>query len=90
MRGSVELLPCASVGLETILPKFYKAGDTIRPAHIHIKVQGKGTALLTTQLYFQGDPYNYSDASVRPSLILVPKERDRGKSASFDFVLRKG
>ncbi|MGI8989034.1 MAG: dioxygenase [Bryobacteraceae bacterium] len=90
LRGRLKTDDNGFYRLETIMPKFYKAGDTIRPAHIHIKVQGKGTNLLTTQLYFKGDPYNYTDASVRPSLILMPKDLDRGKAAAFDFVLRKG
>ena len=91
LRGRLKTDDAGRYKLLTIMPKFYKAGDTIRPAHIHLKVQGEGTPLLTTQLYFKGDPYNYSDASVRPSLILVPQEdRNRGKSASFDFVLRRG
>lgn len=91
LRGRLQTDDSGRYRLETIMPKFYKAGETIRPAHLHLKVQGKGTPILTTQLYFKGDPYNYSDASVRPSLMLNCKDdRDRGKIANFDFVLRKG
>jgi hypothetical protein len=44
---------------------------------------------LTTQLYFKGDRYNAVDTSVRPSLILRPKDLGKGQSASFQFVLKE-
>jgi protocatechuate 3,4-dioxygenase beta subunit len=48
--------------LRTIVPGAYPASDTwTRPAHIHVKVHRQGYPSLTTQLYFEGDPYNADD-----------------------------
>ncbi len=41
---------------ETIMPGKYKDGDEFRPAHIHFKITPPGFEILTTQLYFSGDP----------------------------------
>lgn len=38
--------------LLTVRPKAYHALGTFRTPHIHLKVQGPGTRMLTTQLYF--------------------------------------
>lgn len=74
--------------LETILPGRYLNGATYRPAHIHVKAAGAGTMLLTTQLYFEGDPYNETDPFIDPSLIMSLDEEPSGLLvASFDFVL---
>lgn len=48
---------------ETIKPGFYLNGPTYRPSHIHIKVTPPNYPTLTTQLYFEGDPYISSDAA---------------------------
>ena len=46
------------------------AGTRLRPAHLHMKVSSHpGYQLITTQLYFPGDPHNEDDiasAVVRP------------------------
>jgi protocatechuate 3,4-dioxygenase beta subunit len=74
--------------LETIVPGRYLNGNTYRPAHIHVKAAGQGTMQLTTQLYFEGDPYNASDPFIEPSLIMSLLEEGSGSLvASFDFVL---
>lgn len=69
--------------LETILPGLYPG----RTRHIHVKVQGPDTALLTTQLYFPGEPANERDGIYHPSLLMTVNEADAGKEAFFDFVL---
>lgn len=62
-----------------------------RPAHLHLKLSHEGHRPLTTQLYFEGDPWLDSDVVVgatKPSLI-TPLVRN-GKAAarcSYDFVL---
>jgi protocatechuate 3,4-dioxygenase beta subunit len=74
--------------LETILPGRYLNGAQYRPAHIHVKVSAPGHTLLTTQLYFEGDPYNGVDPFIHESLIMALADApDGGKSAEFDFVL---
>ncbi len=48
---------------ETIYPGKYLNGSAFRPSHIHFKITPPGHSLLTTQLYFQGDPDNTTDAA---------------------------
>ena len=75
--------------IRTILPKHYKTGpNTYRPAHLHFKLRATGCKELTTQLYFRGDKYNPVDTSVRPSLMLHPKDTGKSQSANFQFVLK--
>jgi protocatechuate 3,4-dioxygenase beta subunit len=65
--------------LETIVPGLYPG----RTRHIHVKVQAPDRPVLTTQLYFPGEPANASDGIFREELLL-----DRqGARASFTFVL---
>lgn len=73
--------------LRTIVPGRYLNGRRYRPAHIHVKVRARGYRPLTTQLYFEGDPYNEGDPFLEPSLVMAhAKERDV-RRARFDFVL---
>ena len=62
-----------------------------RPAHLHFKVHAPGHELLTTQLYFPGDPHNDDDiaSAVKPELILDPQPTEDGKGVNvkYDFVL---
>lgn len=60
-----------------------------RPAHIHLKVAAAGHQLVTTQLYFPGDPHNDDDIAdaVKPELMLDPQEVDGGEQVTYDFVL---
>ncbi len=62
-----------------------------RPAHLHMKVSAPGYQLITTQLYFPGDPHNDDDiaAAVKPELMLDPKPAadGRGIDVEYDFVL---
>ena len=70
--------------LETVVPGLY----TGRTRHIHVKVQAPDGPVLTTQLYFPGEPANDRDGIFRPELLLADV-RDRGdtRQASFTFVL---
>ncbi|USI93079.1 catechol 1,2-dioxygenase [Rhodococcus pyridinivorans] len=62
-----------------------------RPAHLHFKVSAPGYQLITTQLYFPGDPHNDDDiaSAVKPELILDPKPDPAGEGVvvDYDFVL---
>jgi catechol 1,2-dioxygenase len=61
-----------------------------RPAHLHLKVSAPGHELLTTQLYFPGDPHNEDDiaTAVKPELMLDVQPADGGGGqATYDFVL---
>lgn len=75
--------------LQTVRPRYYAAGPFgNRTAHIHVKVQGKNTQLLTTQLYFPDEEMNEQDGIFSQSLVvsmLAPK--DQTQHATFNFVL---
>jgi len=62
-----------------------------RPAHLHLKVSAPGHELITTQLYFPGDPHNDDDiaGAVKPDLLLDPRRREDsdGEIVVYDFVL---
>src|SRR4030095_10943373 len=68
---------------ETIVPGVYPG----RTRHYHIKVQAPGQKVLTTQLYFPGEPGNEEDRIFNAALLLdIPL--DRGPSiARYDFVV---
>ena len=66
--------------LETIVPAEYPG----RTRHIHVKVQAPGKRILTTQLYFSGDPGNKRDGLYRPELEMKKAGSD---GATFDFVV---
>lgn len=62
-----------------------------RPAHLHLKVSAPGHQLVTTQLYFPGDPHNEDDiaSAVKPELLLDvrPADSGHGNQVTYDFVL---
>ena len=77
--------------LDTIVPGRYLNGATYRPAHLHVKVGIKGFMMLTTQLYFPGDPYNATDPFIRDGLIMqVDTTQTALVAATFDFILARG
>lgn len=76
----------------SVLPGFYLNGATYRPRHVHYKVSHADGVPLTTQLYFENDPYIPTDPFVRPSLVqpLVVEPTPEGGQlyrVSFDIVL---
>jgi protocatechuate 3,4-dioxygenase beta subunit len=70
--------------LETVVPGLYSG----RTRHIHVKVQAPDGPVLTTQLYFPGEPDNDRDGIFQPELVLTDV-RDSGgtRQGSFTFVL---
>lgn len=62
-----------------------------RPAHLHLKVSAPDHQLITTQLYFPGDPHNEDDiaSAVKPELLLdlQPADSGDGNQVTYDFVL---
>jgi protocatechuate 3,4-dioxygenase beta subunit len=70
--------------LETIVPGIYPG----RTRHIHVKVQAPRRPVLTTQLYFPGEPRNRSDGIYDGDLLLRGWRRVGARRvARFDFVL---
>jgi protocatechuate 3,4-dioxygenase beta subunit len=71
---------------ETIVPGKYPG----RTRHYHVKVQAPGRNILTTQLYFPGEPGNGSDR-IFDSALLLDIPLGRGPNlARYDFVLDLG
>lgn len=91
LRGRIETDEDGRYRLLTIKPGWYLNGDQFRPAHIHYKVSHEQGMSLTTQLYFEGDPYIPIDPFVKDSLIIpLASGQVKGRSAllgTFDIVL---
>lgn len=85
LRGKVKTDIDGKYVIDTIVPKEYTAGDIIRPGHIHLKVGAPNQPTLTTQLYFEGDPYltDFEDKS----LVMKVTDENGTKKANFDFVI---
>ncbi|HEY1124306.1 MAG TPA: hypothetical protein VGE65_01630 [Sphingobium sp.] len=82
-QGRYELL--------TIRPVQYSEGGIFRTPHIHAKLQGAGTGMLNTQLYFpDAEATNRIDRIFDPSLLVdLQGTRDGARLAIFDFVLAR-
>lgn len=73
---------------ETLMPGSYGNSSFRRTPHLHVKVQGPSSPLLTTQLYFPDEPLNQRDSFFNPALLVTLKQNpQRFRLASFDFVL---
>jgi protocatechuate 3,4-dioxygenase beta subunit len=88
LRGRMHTDDEGRYTLRTIKPMHYGMPGDMRPAHIHVKASAANGPVLTTQLYFKGDPWNRHDAAVRPSLIISPRRESDGLAARFNFVLK--
>lgn len=69
--------------LTTIVPGLYPG----RTRHLHVKVQAPGRPILTTQLYFPGEPRNNTDPIFDARLLMNVRSVGNAKEADFDFVL---
>jgi len=67
----------------TIVPAEYPG----RTPHLHVKVQPKGGRVLTTQLYFPGEPGNRRDGLFRRELLIRTSKNEGVLAGRFDFVL---
>jgi protocatechuate 3,4-dioxygenase beta subunit len=67
----------------TIVPGNYPG----RTRHFHVKVQPKGGRVLTTQLYFPGEPGNRKDELFRRELLIRTAKNQGSVAGRFDFVL---
>jgi catechol 1,2-dioxygenase len=105
LRGRITAGPDGRFRIHTIAPAPYQiptdgaTGALIRaarwhawrPAHLHMKVSAPGYQLITTQLYFPGDPHNDDDiaSAVKPELMLDPRPATdgHGVDVEYDYVL---
>lgn len=69
--------------LESIVPGIYPG----RTRHFHVNVKVPGRPMLTTQLYFPGEPQNERDGIFERDLVMKIRDAAGGKLASFVFVL---
>jgi protocatechuate 3,4-dioxygenase beta subunit len=67
----------------TIIPSLYPG----RTRHYHVKVQKPGGSVLTTQLYFPGEPLNERDQIFDERLLLHIRDTGDGKFGRFDFIV---
>jgi len=67
----------------TIVPGGYPG----RTRHFHVKVQPPGGRILTTQLYFPGEPLNRRDGLFDERLLLRLSDGEDGRLGRFDFVV---
>ncbi len=57
LRATLTASKDGAYAFDSIYPGQYLQSNGWRPAHIHYKVSAPGFETLTTQLYFEGDPY---------------------------------
>jgi protocatechuate 3,4-dioxygenase beta subunit len=103
LRGKVKTDQMGRYRFETVLPGRYGDSAGIRPAHIHVSfLTPMGNVLLTSQLYFKGDPYlgpadyctasgtcNSGDAKRQLVLSDATVWNRAGKKATFDAYLSR-
>ena len=104
LRGRLTTDDLGRFEFETIVPPSYGIPDKgataqllealgrhlIRPGHIHFKVSHPACRSVTTQIYFEGDPYIDSDVvgAVKDSLIVsLVRIGEAEVRCSYDFVL---
>jgi len=84
LRGHQRTDPAGRFRFETVRPGVYPG----RTRHFHVKVQGPGTPLLTTQVYLPDEPANRRDRLFDPALLARLDAEAGWGIARFDFVLR--
>ena len=84
LRGHQFTDAAGKYRLETIVPGLYPG----RTRHFHVRVQAQNRPVLTTQLYFPGEPENKRDGIFNPKLVMVVRDAAETKVGNFDFVLQ--
>ena len=82
LRGHLFTGAAGRYLFETIVPGLYPG----RTRHFHLKFQAPNQPVLTTQLYFPGEPGNDKDRIFRPELLLAISQSTE-RVARFDPVL---
>ena len=83
LRGHQFTDDSGRFSLQTIVPGLYPG----RTRHLHVKVQRPNGRVLTTQLYFPGEPRNASDGIYSADLLMAIQEVSGGRTGAFNFVL---
>lgn len=82
-RGHQFTDPQGRWWFSTIVPALYPG----RTRHFHFKVQRPGGNVLTTQLYFPGEPGNVRDRLFHETLLLDMEQTADGRFGRFNFVV---
>ncbi|WP_116247350.1 dioxygenase [Nocardiopsis sp. FIRDI 009] len=82
-RGHQYTTADGAFHLTTVVPGLYPG----RTRHLHVKVQAPARPVLTTQLYFPGEPRNGTDWIFDPRLLMNVRDHWGRRAAEFDFVL---
>ncbi|MFJ9461388.1 carbohydrate-binding protein [Kitasatospora sp. NPDC101447] len=69
--------------LDTIVPGLYPG----RTRHLHVKLQAPARPVVTTQLYFPGEPRNSTDTIYDARLLMNVRQNGNVREGSYDFVL---
>ena len=83
LRGHVFTDSAGGFRFATVKPGLYPG----RTRHFHVKVQAPGGPVLTTQLYFPGEPFNDTDPIYQPELEMAVRDGDPVEG-TFTFVVR--
>ena len=87
LRGRMTTDKRGRFQITSIMPGRYVNGRRYRPMHVHVKLRAPNMRELTTQLYFEGDPYNEGDDFIVKQLIMKHAKSGNVRRAAFDFVL---
>lgn len=68
---------------DTVVPALYPG----RTRHFHFKVQRPRGSVLTTQLFFPGEPGNARDRIFDETLLMTIRDEGGGRFARFDFIV---
>jgi protocatechuate 3,4-dioxygenase beta subunit len=82
-RGRVYTDEKGRYRFRTIVPALYSG----RTRHYHVNVAAGGKLMLTTQLYFPGEPANRRDGLFRKELLMQVSGKGDPMAARFDFVI---
>ncbi len=86
LRGHQYADDSGRYSLETVVPGLYPG----RTRHFHVRVQAPNRPILTTQLYFPGEPQNRRDGIFNDKLLLTMRQDGAERLATFDFALDVG
>ena len=85
-RGQLATDKDGRYSFHTLKPGWYLNGASFRPSHIHVKIWVDGVERLTTQLYFEGDPFSVDDPWATPQMsIALTLDAEGAATGSFDF-----
>ena len=83
LRGHVFTDDQGRYQFDTVVPGLYPG----RTRHLHVKAQAPNGRVLTTQLYFPGEPQNARDGIYREECVITMSDTAGGKAGTFRFVL---